>query len=196
MEVKAYIQVPSNEINEVEKVGGLFDEVEGKWHVPRHLPISLFNRWIPLTIELVPSSSFYDNLRSILPECGWDTIRKDTYKGAKYTCEVCGGRGDQYPVECHEVWGYDDINLIQKLKRCISLCPMCHKVKHIGKASVDGYYQHALEHLCKVNGWHMEVAEVYVEESLYIWEQRSHFNWQIDLAWIETTYECKLPVML
>ncbi len=42
-----------------------------------------------LTIELVPSTSWYKNMRSISPK-SWDLIRSSIYKRAKYRCEVCG----------------------------------------------------------------------------------------------------------
>jgi len=55
-------------------------------------------------------------------------------KKAENLCETCGGCGPQYPVECHEIWNYDDTRLIQKLDGLIALCPDCHEVKHIGLA--------------------------------------------------------------
>lgn len=39
------------------------------------------------------------------------------------------------PVECHEVWDYDDDRKIQRLERRVALCPACHEVKHAGLAS-------------------------------------------------------------
>lgn len=52
------------------------------------------------------------------------------------TLKVCGGRGEKWPVECHEMWQYDDKNHVQKLAGLIALCPDYHKVKHIGYASI------------------------------------------------------------
>jgi len=61
-----------------------------------------------LTVELVPSSSWFSNVRSNVSKKTWDFLRKSTYKKANHRCEICGGRGDKWPVECHEVWDYDD----------------------------------------------------------------------------------------
>ena len=46
-----------------------------------------------LTIELVPSTSFYTNVRSILPKSEWDRLRKDSYKKAKFKCQICKESG-------------------------------------------------------------------------------------------------------
>jgi hypothetical protein len=35
----------------------------------------------------------------------------------------------------------------QRLERMIALCPSCHRVKHMGKARIDGKYDAALRHL-------------------------------------------------
>ena len=41
-----------------------------------------------LTIELVPSTSHYTNVRTILPKKEWDRLRKESYKKANYKCEI------------------------------------------------------------------------------------------------------------
>ena len=63
-----------------------------------------------LTIELVPQSSWGNNLRSEanLSKGQWDKLRKESYRKANYKCEICGEKGPKWPVECHEIWHYDD----------------------------------------------------------------------------------------
>lgn len=85
-----------------------------------------------LTIELVPSTSWFSNLRSLLSSEEWDKIRRGCYKNANYKCEICSGVGPKHPVECHETWEYDEKQGIQKLIGLIALCPSCHEVKHVG----------------------------------------------------------------
>ncbi len=135
-----------------------------------------------LTIELVPSTSWYTNVRSNVSKKEWDIIRKLVYQQANNLCEICGGRGSKWPVECHEVWEYDDTNHVQKLKKMIALCPMCHKVKHIGRAGVMGEYEMALKHLIQVNNCSRSQAQTYVAEQFLIWEQRSKYDWTLDLS--------------
>src|SRR6266487_2075486 len=91
-----------------------------------------------LTVELVPETSWYNNVRALVDELGWDRIRRQMYRQADYRCEICGGRGPEHPVECHEVWRYDDRTRVQLLVRMIALCPVCHQVKHIGLANGQG----------------------------------------------------------
>ena len=136
-----------------------------------------------LTIELVPSSCWFSNVRSAVPESVWDKLKKTAYKLAHYRCEVCSGRGRQWPVEAHEVWHYDDKLHLQKLVRLIALCPMCHKVKHIGLAEVNGWLEESIQHLMKVNHWPDKVtATSYVKESFRIWQERSKFDWTLDIS--------------
>ena len=105
-----------------------------------------------LTVELVPQTCWFSNVRDHVSKATWDLLRKRTYKQANYRCSVCGGRGPKWPVECHEIWHYDDQKKVQKLLGLTALCPSCHEVKHIGLAGVRGRCQQACEHLARVNG--------------------------------------------
>ena len=63
-----------------------------------------------LTIELVPKTSWFTNLRSLVSKEQWDKIRNKVYWKAGYKCEICGSKGPKWPVECHEIWHYDLVN--------------------------------------------------------------------------------------
>ena len=139
-----------------------------------------------LTIELVPKTSWYLNLRSELSSENWDKLRKDAYKNANYKCECCGGKGDQWPVECHEIWVYNDDNQTQTLKGLTALCPACHQVKHIGLAQARGMLSEVLEHFSEINNISITEAQNIVDEAFFIWEIRSRLNWKIDLSWAYT----------
>jgi hypothetical protein len=141
---------------------------------------------IKLTIELVPQTSHYTNLRSILSPDQWDKIRKETYKKAGYRCEICGGRGCKWPVEAHEIWEYDDINHIQKLIDIKALCPDCHEVKHIGLASIKGRLKEATNHFIKINKTHMAFAEKYINDQFELYYKRSCFDWKLDISLLDT----------
>jgi hypothetical protein len=138
-----------------------------------------------LTIELVPKTCWFSNVRDHVSHAQWDMLRKQTYKEAGYVCEICGGRGEKHPVECHEVWTYDDINHVQTLTRLIALCPACHEVKHIGLASVRGRGQIALAHMARVNGIGLSEAMNYYVDAFEKWEDRSKHEWSLDLSWLE-----------
>lgn len=140
---------------------------------------------LKLTIELVPKTSWYDNVRSHVSKEVWDKLRNEVYFQASYKCEICGGKGHKWPVECHEVWEYDDINHVQKLVRLIALCPNCHKVKHVGLARLQGDNEIVIEQLMKVNEMFRDEAEEYIYQAFKIWQERSKHNWTVDISYLK-----------
>ncbi len=134
-----------------------------------------------LTSELVPKTAWYSNVRSNVPRSEWDVIRKKVYAAAGHVCEICGDVGKKHPVECHEVWEYDDVTHIQKLARMVALCPACHSVKHLGRARIVGIYHIALQQLMKVNGWTYQDAEEYAAGVFIEYKERSKHNWKLNL---------------
>ncbi|MEG5910519.1 hypothetical protein [Enterobacter mori] len=61
-----------------------------------------------LTIELVPRTCWFDNVRSAVSSTDWKRLRQQTSRTAGWKCQICGGKGPRWPVECHEIWHYDD----------------------------------------------------------------------------------------
>lgn len=137
----------------------------------------------PLTIELVPKTAWFKNLRSELPKEQWDKLRKECYRKANYVCECCGGKGNKWPVECHEIWAYDDKKKKQTLLGLIALCPSCHEVKHIGLASVRGRLDAATQHLANVNRWSFRKSQDYINEAFKLWKKRGAYKWELDITW-------------
>ena len=137
-----------------------------------------------LSIELVPSSCWFSNVRDCVNKQTWDFLRRATYKQANYRCEICGDRGDKWPVECHEIWNYQESNKFQILSGLIALCPSCHQVKHIGLAEIQGHGEQAIAHLTRINGWTAEQTNSYLETVWNIWEQRSRHSWNLNLSWL------------
>ena len=151
----------------------------------------------PLTIELVPRTCWYSNVRSEVPAAVWEKLKRRTSQLAGNHCEICGGRGPKWPVECHEVWLFvtppssqvasssPNQGRVQLLIGLQALCPDCHLVKHIGRAQVTGHGERALRHLAKVNGWSLEDAELYVEAAFEEWSRRSSVDWTLDISWLD-----------
>jgi hypothetical protein len=138
-----------------------------------------------LDIELVPSTVWYTNLRSELTKAQWDHLRKNCYRAAGYVCEVCGGKGPKWPVECHEIWDFDDVAHTQTLTGLIALCPSCHEVKHFGLASKRGRGDDARDHLMKVNRFCQSDANAYIDDAFRLWSERSEHEWTLDISWVE-----------
>ncbi len=143
-----------------------------------------------LTIELVPKTSWYSNVRSNVSKEQWDKIRKKSYSLANHKCELCGdvgtNQGYKHKVEAHEIWHYDDINKIQKLTGIISLCPFCHKSKHVGLAQINNEEHIVINQLMKVNNISKNDALNYIKESFNIWRERNKHNWTLDISFIDS----------
>ena len=137
-----------------------------------------------LTMELVPRTSWYSNVRSHVSPAEWDRLRRLVYQRARSRCQVCGGHGPTHPVQSHEVWDYNDATGVQQLVGLVALCPACHRVKHFGRSHVEGRGDEAIEKLIQVNGWSAERAEAYIELVLEIWRLRSRVPWRLDLSWL------------
>ena len=139
-----------------------------------------------LTVELVPKTCFYSNVRDHVSKATWDKLRRRTYGAANHVCEICGEVGPRWPVECHEIWHYDDAIHVQKLVGLTALCPACHEVKHIGLARVRGREEIAKAHLAEINGWTPEITDKYLSKVARIWTQRSQYQWKLDLTFLQT----------
>lgn len=139
-----------------------------------------------LTVELVPATCWFSNVRSHVSQAQWDALRKPVFRAAGYRCAVCGGKGNQWPVECHEIWDYNDTALIQRLDGLIALCPSCHEVKHLGLTLKRGGFALAQAHLERVNGWNRHESNIYIMRAFDQWEERSKRQWQLDLSWLLT----------
>ena len=135
-----------------------------------------------MTVELIPRTSWFTNVRSHVPAAEWERLKRIVSERAGRRCEICGGRGSHWPVECHEVFSYDDECRVQRLERLVALCPACHEVKHIGLAGVRGRRAEAVRHLARVNGWSNADAELYLEACFEQWHRRSNHEWTLDLS--------------
>jgi hypothetical protein len=138
-----------------------------------------------LTIELVPKTAWYTNVRSNVSKAEWDVIRRKSYKLANYKCEVCNDVGPNHPVECHEIWDYNDETKTQTLTGLIALCPNCHKVKHPGLAEMRGEQNIVLEQLQKVNGMSIDEALMFLADAFEVWRERSQHEWKLDISYLE-----------
>ncbi|EOZ9391034.1 hypothetical protein ACQYE5_002990 [Enterobacter cancerogenus] len=157
---------------------GVLKALEGEPDVSFYPPI--------LTIELVSRSCWFDNVRSAVSSTDWKRLRQQTARTAGWKCQICGGKGPRWPVECHEIWHYDDDRQCQTLTGLIALCPSCHEVKHMGFSGLRGKKDEAVAHLALVNGWSLQGAFDYVDEAFDVWRERSRHAWQLDISWLET----------
>ena len=130
---------------------------------------------LKLEPDLIPRTSFFRNLRSLLKPGEWDTIRRAVYLKADYRCEICRAIGSNLRVlHCHEVWEYIEKTCIQKLSGLVCLCPACHEAIHYGLAEIKGRSEIALKHIMVVNGIDRDTALSVVKNAFDLWRKRSN----------------------
>lgn len=140
-----------------------------------------------LRIELVPKTSWYNNVRNEIPRRVWDKIRNDVSVSQEYKCGICGA---EERLNCHEIWEYDDIKYIQELKDFIALCNLCHHVKHIGYASILASQgklnmQEVEEHFMRVNECDLQTFRKHAVEAMIQYKERSKHKWELNLGKFE-----------
>lgn len=150
-----------------------------------------------LTIELVPATCHFSNVRTTIKPKEWDKVRFISYEEAGHKCQICGdtgkNQGYNHNVECHEIWHYDDDNHVQKLVGLVSLCPICHQVKHIGRSIAIGKQEACYAQLRKVNKWTQAQVDEHVKQSFELYKERSKYEWELDISILEEEpYEIKV----
>ncbi|MFY9308127.1 MAG: hypothetical protein WAQ28_03655 [Bacteroidia bacterium] len=140
-----------------------------------------YHSTLKLQIELVPRSCFWLNVRSKTTKSQWDKIRLISYQKTNNLCAICGGRGTKHPVECHEVWIYDDTTMTQRLGFFQAICPLCHEVKHIGLARMRGNEERAFNRFKEINQLDEVMARQIKSAVFKQWNIRSMQEWKLDI---------------
>lgn len=134
---------------------------------------------VPHVVDLIPSSSWCASLANMLTGSSWKVVR-DVATARAGACEECGAMG--VPLECHEIWSYDEGVGTQKLCELRSVCGHCHETHHLGLASVRGRYPQTMLRLAALNRlMPHEIAE-YETEVFSRFERRSSMAWRLDLS--------------
>lgn len=140
----------------------------------------------PLMPEMLPPTTWEENIRLQIPPDRWDALRKHCYAAAGHRCEICGARGKPH-IECHEKWGFDDVWHVQKLEGLLGLCPLCHKAHHLGYARRLGMHDAVLAHIKAINRWDDHQLKVAMDWCQAELERRSPFAWTVDLSWLQNS---------
>jgi hypothetical protein len=146
-------------------------------------------RWVPtfdLRPDPIPPSSWYDNVRAAVTRSEWQSIKRQVFAAAGRRCQCCGGRGNEWPVECHEEWTYDDRAAVQTLERFIALCPACHEVKHIGLAQARGRFDIAIRHMAAVTGIGQIRCRQIANDAITTAVRRARRKWVVDISHMDT----------
>jgi hypothetical protein len=135
-----------------------------------------------LVVDMIPSSSWFRNVRAAIAPKDWNILRRHVYARAKFQCELCG---EAARLDAHERFTYDEEKAIQRLVRIIAVCRPCHSTTHIGFALSNGFGEAAASHLGAIRGWTDRDVEYHVNTAFDCWKKRSQIRWKVDLAIIE-----------
>lgn len=139
-----------------------------------------------LTIELIPKTCQWSSVRTMVTKKEWDKIRFIAYEKANNKCQICKeigkDQGFKHNLECHEIWDYNEKTYTQKLVGLIALCPLCHQVKHVGRAIAMGRTTKTYEHMAKVNKWSLTQIQQHVDEAFLQYKLRSKYEWELDIS--------------
>ena len=127
-----------------------------------------------LPIESIPMTSWGVSLSNKLDKSKWDTLRREVYTRANYSCEVCRTTSEQ--LHCHESWAFNEKSRIQYLAKIKCLCKTCHEATHYFRSSVVfqlTYTNYLKEHLIKINKITEAEFERYLAKLTLIVQQRS-----------------------
>lgn len=197
---RVWLDVPFAEKDRAKALGARWDPAERSWYAPR-AGMAGFGHWerlpevLPgedrtfggkgLFVDLIPSSSWFTNVRFAVDPRGWERLRQMVYRRAGYRCEACTCRRDTAAglyMEAHERFSYDLATGVQKLRRLVCLCTACHGTTHFGLAQITGEEEAAMGHLQFVTGMSFRQACQHVAEAFDLWDVRSGVQWQLDLS--------------
>lgn len=143
------------------------------------------NEKLKLKIELIPKTSWGNNLRSKLSNTEWEEIRKRVIRKAGHKCEICGFEGDESVLHCHEKWSFNEDKLVQKLENLQSLCPRCHNVKHIGRSTTIRKDPEVIKHFKEINNIDEITAKRIINSVSKQWMIRSNKKWKLDISYLK-----------
>lgn len=197
---RVWLDVPFAEKDRARALGARWDPAERSWYAPR-AGMTGFAHWeqlpevLPgedrtfggpgLFVDLIPSTSWFTNVRSAVDRRDWERLRQMVYRRAGYRCEACGCHRDTpagLHMEAHERFSYDLATGVQALRRLICLCTACHGTTHFGFARISGEEQAAMGHLQFVTGMNYNQARRHIAEAFTLWEIRNGSRWQLDLS--------------
>lgn len=144
----------------------------------KKLELALFK----LAMAYVPHRIRSINLHRKLSPSRWRKLSKDCYTKAGGACEICG---TTYPrLDCHEDWEYDDFRMVQRLKRLMSICFLCHRVIHYNVSYLwsDEAHLKVIDHFKEVNQCDGAAMSRHQEAAEWIYEKRIYQDWTVDFG--------------
>ncbi|CAL5219776.1 g1679 [Coccomyxa viridis] len=142
---------------------------------------------VPLTVDAIPENVLpYANLSNLLSKEDWDNLCRTTARAANYRCQISGGCNpdSQNPVQCQEVWAFDDDRAEMRLVGLQAVCSEIYLAKRLLRQLDDNTRQTAMWTLQALNDWTIMEAEAYLQYIDGIARDRSRKPWTVDLSWL------------
>lgn len=198
---RGWLDVPFAEKDAAKAYGARWDPQARRWYDPRPTTPEL-QRWTALPelpdllpgedrtykpglfVDLIPTTTWFTNVRSCVAPRDWERIRRMVTRRTGRTCEACGAGEDRAAgrwLEAHERWAYDATRSVQTLRRLVCLCTDCHRSTHYGLAEVQGNAEQAFLHLMAVTGLEVPQAKSHISRAIDLWRVRSLRTWTLDL---------------
>jgi hypothetical protein len=138
------------------------------------------NYKLKLVPVLVPRPLWGINAHDLLDRDSWQCMRHDTFSRDNFHCFICE---QKRPLECHEVFSYDDVTGTATLVRLESRCADCHACNHLGrllKRNRDGFKK-ALKRIGALNRLNPPEVISLVEQAFQVHKTRTR-PWQMKVA--------------
>lgn len=132
--------------------------------------------------NLIPTKTWYNNLRRIVPASEWTIVRKAAYEYANHHCLICGTTNVQ--LHAHEAWSFNYQEAHQQLVGILALCEWCHYCQHLGHAGIlidekKLDEKKLADHWCRVNKLPEEEFKRQKELAFRLWRLRNRFPWKL-----------------
>lgn len=196
---RTWLDVPYINKDLAKRLGAAWDPAARSWYAP--VPdLPALRQWhrLPevlagedrtygqgLFVDMIPSTSWYENVRSAVSPTDWHRVSMMVRRRAHWTCEACGFVADETArllMDAHERFSYNEATGVQRLVRLICLCGACHGATHYGHSAVTGEAETAMAHLQRVTGMTPAQSEDHLRDAFALWEHRSTMQWRLDLS--------------
>jgi hypothetical protein len=193
-----YLNIPYNDRKIAKNLGGKWDAKSKKWYCEdeNNELCSLYDIYKSditivgedrdfgsnkLYIDMIPKTSYFNNVRSIFNECDWNLIRHYIYERVNNRCECCGRKRSKY-LEAHERWEFNEETKTQKLVRIIALCKLCHSATHYGHSKRRKNMDNINMHIKKINNFTDEELQTHIKDAYKTWNERNKIKWELDFS--------------
>ena len=139
-----------------------------------------------LSIQKVPRPIVRANLST--SSARWRRLSRQVIAAVGGRCAICGRRGRNVRIQCHEKWQYLDNLGIARLVGLEALCTLCHGTVHapdvVSHAPGKRFRSRTfwLKRCCRINGCRPAEWKEHEAKARDLWELRSAMAWRVDLG--------------